>query len=607
MISRRNFFTITTIMIVLFFLFQFSGVVKENWNDYQTNKYADSSTEHDTASNVPVIDKAAGIKSGRFAVYIGGGKEDAYQAVINQWGNYTKRYIETYDTLEEYQANEEEVPEVILLDPDHMDWEKDIPLLESEVEQGINLIFCNLPGPSVIRQNEELQTLLGITNVKSDNTTVLGIHLFAGFLLGGEEQYIAKSDGDEKENQDLTLVLPWYQVSSGTKSYMVGMMEEDQVENEDLPAIIWRNSIGAARVFAVNGDYLKDNTGIGILDGMMYEMKDYELYPVVNAQSMVVVNYPVVASENEAEMQKRYSRSLKAVVRDIIWPGIAAVCGRTDMKLTCMLTPQLNYEDESEPDAKELVYYLKLLREQDAEIGISATRLSDTDISSKLKQDAAFLNSQVPDYEYLSFYQNQLTNAELTQALGAKLLKNVRTLYTDYDATGALLSYETKDITRQTATIDGFSHTFSEDLRVKSLETALGYSSILVDMERVYYPKEDADSWEKLYEKFASNTSTYWESFTSFAKTTLSESDSRARRFLEMDYTDSRKKDVITLDTTGSDPAACYVLRTHGEEIASIEGASYKQLEEGAYLIEAQSSQVKIHLETPDTLFYYDD
>ena len=65
------------------------------------------------------------------------------------------------------------------------------------------------------------------------------------------------------------------------------------------------------------------------------------------------------------------------------------------MKLTCMLTPQLNYEDESEPDAKELVYYLKLLREQDAEIGISATRLSDTDISSKLKQDAAFLTGRL--------------------------------------------------------------------------------------------------------------------------------------------------------------------------------------------------------------------
>lgn len=606
MVSRRNFLTITTIMVVLFFLFQFSGVVKETWNDYEINKYAKSSTEQFTAADVPVIDKASGVKSGRYAVYIGVGQNDKYQAVVNQWGNYTKRYIETFGSLKEYQENAKNLPEVLLLNPDDVDWDKDTTLLEEYVKQGINLIFCNLPKPSVIRQNEGLRTLLGITNVKSDSTTVSGIHLFAGLLLGGEEQYITKSDVDDNDNQDLTLALPWYQVSSGTKSYMVGMMKENQVKNEDLPAIIWRNSIGTARIFAVNGSYLKDNTGIGILDGMMYEMKDYDLYPVVNAQSMVVVNYPVVTSENETEMQKRYSRSLKSVVRDIIWPGIAAVCAKTDMKLTCMLTPQFNYADASEPDAKELVYYLKLLREQDAEIGISSTRLSDTDIVSKLKQDASFLDSQVPEYSYLSSYQEQLKKSEITQALGEKLLKHVRTFYTDYHGTDTLLSYETKDITKQSATIDGFSHTDSEDLRVKSLETALGYSSILVNMERVLYPKDDADSWEKLYKKYASNTSTYWKSFTAFAKTTLSESDSRVRRFQGIDYTDLRKKNEITLNTNGCDTAVCYLLRTHGEVIASIEGASYQQLEEGAYLIETQSSQAKIHLKTQDKQYYYD-
>jgi hypothetical protein len=593
------------IMVVLFFLFQFSGVVKETWNDYETNKYAQSSTEH-TTENTPVTDQTTGVKSGRFVVYIGGGNQDDYQAVVNQWGTYTKRYIETYNSLKDYEAKVSDTPEVILIDPDHIDWEKDTPLLENFVKNGGNLIFCNLPDASVIKQNDELRTLLGIENVKSDRTTVSGIHLFAGLLLGGEDQYIAKTDEDTKENQDLTLELPWYQVSSGTKAYMVGMLDDKKVKNEELPAIIWRNSIGAARIFAVNGNYLKDNTGIGILDGMMYEMKDYDLYPVVNAQSMVVTNYPVVTAENETEMQKRYSRSLNAVARDIIWPGIAAVCSNTDMKLTSMMTPQLDYADKNEPDAKELVYYMKLLREQNAEIGISATNRSGTDITTKLKQDETFLNSKVPDYSYLSFYQDQLTKQETTQALGENLLKKVRTLYTDYHATDTLLSYETKDITKQSATIDGFSHTYSEDLRLKSLETALGYSSILVNMERVLYPKDDSDSWEKLYNKYASNTSTYWKPFRAFAKTTLSESDSRTRKFLGMNYTQDRQKDEITLDSTGFDTTASYILRTHGEDIASIEGATYTQLEEGAYLIEANSSKVKIKLTTINKPFYHD-
>lgn len=607
MISRRNFFTITLIMVVLFFLFQFSGVVKETWNDYETNKYAQNSNAQLSTENTPVMDQTTGVKSGRFAAYIGGGNQDAYQPVINQWGTYTKRYIETYNSLEDFAANVSDMPEVLLLDPDHIDWEKDTPLLENYVKNGANLIFCNLPEASVIEQNDELRVLLGISKVKSDHTTVTGIHLFAGLLLGGEDQYIAKNTEEQKENQDLTLELPWYQVSSGTKSYMVGMMDDKTVKNEELPAIIWRNSIGTARIFAVNGNYLKDNSGIGILDGMMYEMKDYDLYPVVNAQSMVVANYPVVARENETEMQKRYSRSLNAVARDIIWPGIAAVCSNTDMKLTCMMTPQLDYADANKPDAKELVYYMKLLKEQNAEIGISASHQTDIDITKKLGQDEAFLNSSVPGYSYLSFYQDKLSKQETTQALQEQLLKNVRTLYTDYQATDTLLSYETKDITKQSSTIDGFSHTYSEDLRLKSLETALGYSSILVNMERVLYPKDDSDSWEKLYNKYASNTSTYWKPFAAFAKTTLSESDSRVRKFLGMDYTDARDKDEITLDTTGFDKSASYILRTHGEKILSLEGATFKQLEEGAYLIEATNSKVKIKLTPESKPFYHDN
>ena len=604
MISRRNFFTITIIMFVLFFLFQFSGVVKETWNDYETNEYADQTESTYTAQDASADSGQQNREQGRYAVYIGTASDDALGAVVSQWGAYTKRDVETYETLEAYPFDPNDLPEVILLDSNALNWDTDAELLHSYVEQGANLIFCNLPEPSVIQSNTVLKNLLGIRQVKSDNTKIDGVHLFAGLLLGGETRYIVENKAD-KNRQDLNLNIPWYQISSGTKSYMVGMMETEDIENEDLPAIIWRNSIGEARVFAVNGSYLEDNTGIGILDGMMVEMNSYELYPVINAQNLVIVNYPDLASENEEEMQERYSRSLKAVLRDIVWPGIAAVSEKNNLKLTCLLSPQLDYADESSPDAGELIYYLKLFREQDAETGLSASHISDTDIVSKLKQDDTFLSGQIPGYAYLSFYADQLTDAEIDQALSQKLLGSVKTLYTDDSENGTLISYAADDVTRQSATVDGFRHTYSDDLRVKSLESALGYSSILVNMERLIYPESDSDSWEKLYEKFSSNTDTYWKSYTSFTQTTLSESDERIRAFLAMNYSDSREGDTITLDISGFTTDAWYLLRTHGEEITSIEGGSYEKLEEDAYLIAATDSQVNIHLGTQEK-FYYD-
>ena len=42
MISRRNYFVITIMMLILLFMFQFTGVMKERLNEYDVNEYVDS-------------------------------------------------------------------------------------------------------------------------------------------------------------------------------------------------------------------------------------------------------------------------------------------------------------------------------------------------------------------------------------------------------------------------------------------------------------------------------------------------------------------------------------------------------------------------------------
>ncbi len=64
--------------------------------------------------------------------------------------------------------------------------------------------------------------------------------------------------------------------------------------------------------------------------------------------------------------------------------------------------------------------------------------------------------------------------------------------------------------------------------------------------------------------RFASNLLTYWNKFNCFTATTLSESDRRVRTFLNVDYTESREENVITLNTTKAD--SWFILRTHGEK-----------------------------------------
>ena len=134
---------------------------------------------------------------------------------------------------------------------------------------------------------------------------------------------------------------------------------------------------------------------------------------------------------------------------------------------------------------------------------------------------------------------------------------------------------------------------------------ALAYSSILTDISRVAYPESDEDSWEKLYDKFASNTDTYWKAYQKFEGTTLAESDKRIREFLALDYTEERNGDVLKLQLENFGEEAWFLLRTHGEEIVSAEAAEYDRIEEGAYLVKALSNQVELTLQNTDKRYYY--
>lgn len=87
-----------------------------------------------------------------------------------------------------------------------------------------------------------------------------------------------------------------------------------------------------AKIFCVNGDYLADISAVGILDAMMGETYDYDIYPVINAQNLVIADLPAFVSENEEEMQKRYSQSAQAVYQEIVWPSLTSIASRTGQR-----------------------------------------------------------------------------------------------------------------------------------------------------------------------------------------------------------------------------------------------------------------------------------
>lgn len=618
MVSRRNYLTIAMMFVILLFMFQFTGVMKEQLSEYESNEYADDTTTSFQRSDAFLAEQTSA--DACEVIYVGeaGGAEES---VVKTWCSYRKRTFFCSSSLALLDSLQDDALQVLVVDGSKVTSEEEVAVLRREAQMGVTVIFATLPQSSVIREYRDLRELLGIRAVIADEIPLAGMHLFSGFLLGGEEIYEVTELGEE-ERQDMNPSVPWYTTGAGTKTYMVGTlsdetieqtvdneiraqyagMEEEAAKNSLLPAILWRNSVDTAKIFCVNGDYLADISAVGILDAMMGETYDYDIYPVINAQNLVIADLPAFVSENEEEMQKRYSQSAQAVYQEIVWPSLTSIASRTGAKMTCMMTPQFTYTDEEEPDGENVTYYLKRLKEEHAEAGLSADSMEGIPLSEKIKQDQTFWQTYAPSYRFLSLYADGVKSIGEKSALPAE----IRTVALGSGASGQAVGYLNENVTLQPSTSSGIRHTFLDDFKVKCMETALGYSNITLDFYSVTYPEGDEDSWEKMSKKIAANLGTYWKAYEAFDATTLTESDVRIRRFLALDYKQQRAGNVITLSLEHREDAAWFLLRLHGEKVTEVAGGIFEEIEDGVYLILAEEDEVSVEVQTGETWQYQD-
>ena len=588
-------------MFVLLFLFQFSMVVRDSQNTYDINSDLTArSSDGENAWQKEQIDLTSLAETDRKYVLFVGDASGEMARAADRWCTYAKWNLATCSSMDEVQEQSETLPGMLILESEKYANGSNLKKLEKMVQNNVIIVFGCLEDPETIDHNEELKQFLGIDNVMSQRTELTGVRLFKGFLLGGEVSYETPEEADEKERQDLALEVPWYQVGSGTKTYMMGLLSQSEmngtIRNEELPALIWRNGIAGGSVFAVVGDYMKDSTALGLLDGMVTEASEYYLYPVVNAQNLSMVNFPAFADENSETMAELYGQQVTGIGRDIMWPSLVSIVEKGKMKMTCFMQPQADYGDGAVPDNKDLVFYLKQMKEQNAEAGLSLQYKNAESLNNKLAQDAEFFRKSGSSYRYgAAFVEAQNLNT-VQEELNTEMLKDVSTLVCEYTEAEPVVSYYTDEVTLQTVTSDGMNYHYSDDIRMRSIQSALGYTNVMLNMQDIFWPERDTDRWQIMQKHFSSNLLTYWKNFTVFDSTTLSESNVRTRTFLNLDYFQSRSEDEITLQTSRA--GSWFVLRTHGEEIADIEGGTQTKIEEGAYLICAEDTTVKIQVKT---------
>jgi len=605
MVSKRKFFSIATMMFVLFFLFQFSMVLRDSRNTYDVNSSLAEKKADGENQWTPSDSNSTTVIGADSSVVFVGNEDGDMGTAVSRWCTYAKRKLISCKSVRTYKSDDKNLPEMMILESEKYADGDNLTTLETLEKKGVIIVFGCLENAKNIQNNKALMKFLGIHKVVAEETHLAGVKLFEGLLLGGEVTYNTSKDKEEKKRQDLELDVPWYQVGSGTKTYMVGLLDEKtgkNVENEDLPTIIWRNGIDYGSVFAVVGDYMKDSTALGLLDGMRAEALQYTIYPIVNAQNLSMVNFPVFADENNTEMLKLYSQSVTGIARDIMWPALISVVEKSDMKMTCFIQPQADYTDDIEPKSGNLEFYLKQMKEQSAEAGISLEYQKLDKAEDKVTKDTEFFENEKINYRFGAAFAKEKDLKGILKDTDSGLLGDVGTLVCDYTENQPVVSYYSDSVTLQTVTSDGMNYAYSDDIRMRSIQTALGYTNVMLDMYDIFWPQEKTDRWEVMQKRFSSNLLTYWKNFRDFDSTTLSESNARIRTFLNLAYSQSREDNTITLQT--SEVGSWFILRTHGEEIDEIDGGSQTEIEADAYLICAEDTTVKIRLKEQE--LYYD-
>ncbi|MCI8870685.1 MAG: DUF2194 domain-containing protein [Lawsonibacter sp.] len=589
MLTYRKLFTMLLMMTVVLALYMLTQTYREIVLLYD----AWESIPEAAVRSSGVWESPDGAKiQGRHTVLIGD-RESGMGRAAAQWCVWGKRSLESFGSLAEYLEQPDGEAQVLCIDSSRLSLPGDAALLAELAGREMVIVFGGMPGAAALGASPELRRILGIEQVLSDRTELFGLYLSEGFLLGGEA--ICRLDGEDPE-----LNAPWYRLGSRTKTYLSGLTgsgEEAGAPEERLP-VVWRNTLEKAQVFAVNGDYLDGLTGPGLLDAMLAQSGSYVLYPVVNAQNLTVADYPSFTPENEARLEELYANNHKMLLQNIIWPGLVALCEQTGFQMTCFMTPQIRYSEEYAPQADNLTYYLRQLTQHGGEAGWSAGIQNTQDAAEKWKRDQAFFREAGDGLLHTSVCVLRPEARDFLPFLESGGAPEVRTVTGLCGEGEPLLAFAGENLTFQGITHRAAQYGFRDELKNRSLQTALGYTNILVEMDRVTWLESEADQWENYFKAFSRNIGSQWTPFSGFERTSLTESDSRVRSFLALDYETRREGDVITLNVENRQGTVSFLLRTRGKEIKSVSGGTAAGLEEGVWLLSVQADEVRIELES---------
>jgi len=604
MINGKVYTAIALVFLVIFFLFMFSTVSGDNLAGYYDNRRGEIAPE----AGPPLLREAFWMEAQRTdapedwvldnpkAAIIASSQPDAVTDTLQEWCVYNKYRYRVFTGLPE-------VGEIsdydVLLFNDPGITAQDVVTLKLYAQTGIPMVFVRLPTYEQLASSTWLSDFFGIERCVSPGYGLDGVKVFADFFLSKERIYT--HDDFYGQEDDMAVRVPYYTLRTGYEVFAVAILDDQSelgIKNEELPPLLWRTYTGASDVFAVNGELFSGDGLLGVVTGFLSQASPVYLYPVVNAQTIVLVNYPYFLDENREALMELYSRDALGFSRDIVWPTVVKIVAHYDAPFNFCVPSQLEYGDGSAPADDDVVLYWKEINKLSGSVGLSLGQVSDVPLETVLEESAAFFGRVLPDYRFTALYAGAFPADKVGECLASGrfgLLDQVRFVFFPYGGEDRLFTVLDGDVLAVRSTADGFRHEAKDDLEMIALETALGLCTQEVDMARALYPRTEEDGWSRLSREW-SEGKTYYADFEAFDAVSTEELEARSRAFLAMDFSYAVSPDSLDMRIDSFAGDAWFILKVHLAEVAGVAGGSAAKLTDTAYLIHAEEANVRIDL-----------
>ena len=283
-----------------------------------------------------------------------GGQQEGQQTEDAIWmlSNLKKEYA-LFSTVEEISQEQIESVGTIVVTADS--WNEignPAILLDYAEKQGKTLIFTGILEE---KEGESYNKTIGILKNRG-TATIDGIMISEGILIQGMVYF----DDLEMEVADIT-------ADARCRKLMIEKSKED-VEQRDLIPLLWEKRYGEGRFYVVNGDFLTKEKGMGIFTGILSQIEDIFVYPVVNAKANLLDSFPEFDNPYEEQIESLYSRNTGMFLRDILWPSIVKLGEPDGLVFSARLNRKVREQDEEDYE-----YLARLMEKRGCEIDDSFT------------------------------------------------------------------------------------------------------------------------------------------------------------------------------------------------------------------------------------------